>query len=46
MKYIYKRIVKLNKLIDKYPDKYSVSKDIGKLSDIYLTLSSNKSEKK
>ncbi|MEQ4922076.1 hypothetical protein [Proteus hauseri] len=42
LKGIYKRVLKINKLIDSYPEKYQLSNDIDKLDNIYLTLSSKK----
>ncbi|MEQ5224437.1 hypothetical protein ABN220_02195 [Proteus cibi] len=42
LKGMYKRVLKINKLIDSYPEEYQVSRDIDKLDDIYLTLSSQK----
>ncbi|MFB0770714.1 hypothetical protein [Proteus cibi] len=42
LKGMYKRVLKINKLIDSYPKEYQVSSDIDKLDNIYLTLSSKK----
>lgn len=44
LKGIYKRILKLNKLLDKYPKEYNTSSRIGKLDDIYLSLSADKKQ--
>lgn len=45
LKGVYKRMLKINKLIDKYPDEYTTSKTINKADDIYLNLSADKKQK-
>lgn len=42
IKGIYKRVLKINKLLEKYPEKYHLSNSISKLDSIYLNLSSDK----
>lgn len=42
LKGIYKRVLKINKLFDKYPSEYDVTGNINKLDKIYLSLTSNK----
>ncbi|MEQ5347082.1 hypothetical protein ABN253_02680 [Proteus genomosp. 6] len=42
IKGIYKRILKINRLLEKYPEKYHLSNSISKLDSIYLNLSSDK----
>ncbi|WP_193016517.1 MULTISPECIES: hypothetical protein [Gammaproteobacteria] len=45
LKGIYKRVLKINKLFDTYPNQYDVSNKINKLDDISLALSSDKKSK-
>lgn len=42
IKGIYKRVLKLNKLLESFPEKYHLSNNIDKLDSIYLNLSSDK----
>ncbi|WP_109400519.1 hypothetical protein [Proteus sp. TJ1640] len=42
IKGIYKKVLKLNKLLESYPEKYQLSNSINKLNDVYLNLSSDK----
>ncbi|WP_311749921.1 hypothetical protein [Proteus penneri] len=42
IKGIYKRVLKLNKLLESYPEKYQLSNNINKLNKVYLNLSSDK----
>lgn len=42
IKGIYKRVLKLNKLLENFPEKYNISNNINKLDSIYLNLSSDK----
>lgn len=42
LKGIYKRVLKINKLFDKYPATFDINNNISKLDDIYLTMLSNK----
>ncbi|MEQ4986666.1 hypothetical protein ABN080_04200 [Proteus sp. fly-1089] len=42
IKGIYKRVLKINRLLEKYPEKYHLSNSISKLDSIYLNLSSDK----
>lgn len=42
IKGIYKKLLKLNKLLESYPEKYQLSNSINKLNDVYLNLSSDK----
>ncbi|HEK2896319.1 TPA: hypothetical protein SMT94_000406 [Proteus mirabilis] len=44
IKGIYKRVLKLNKLLESFPEKYYLSNNIDKLDSIYLNLSSGKKE--
>lgn len=42
IKGIYKRVLKLNKLLESFPEKYYLSNNIDKLDSVYLNLSSDK----
>ncbi|WP_311751973.1 hypothetical protein [Proteus columbae] len=42
IKGIYKRVLKINKLLENFPEKYHLSNNIDKLDSIYLNLSSDK----
>lgn len=42
IKGIYKRVLKINRLLEKYPEGYHLSNSISKLDSIYLNLSSDK----
>lgn len=42
LKGIYKRVLKINRLLEKFPEKYQLSNNINKLDSIYLNLSSDK----